>query len=182
MPKTSLVKLHFTLLQQKDVRCKQILLDKLILLRSFCFCYLSCRTLQELVEESDLMSRDKQGKTPLHLACEGGFLNVAKVLLSKGAFVDHQDDQGNTSLCLACQNGHPMVAKVLLDKGADINLVNLQGNTPLSLACKCGHYEVAEKLLAKGADFVHKNVDGSSPLNLAARNDCREIVKLLLKQ
>jgi hypothetical protein len=53
-----------------------------------------------------------------------GNRDVAKLLISKGAKVDHKDRDGKTALMVAVVNGHQPLVELLLDHKADIYVQN----------------------------------------------------------
>jgi ankyrin repeat protein len=106
-------------------------------------------------------------ETPLHLACEEGQFEEAKLLLEKGAKIDAKDTSGRTPLHRACENGHLEVTKWLVEKGANIHAVTKKDWTPLHYACRNGDLEVARLLVEKGASITVKNSDGNIPWKLA---------------
>ena len=57
----------------------------------------------------------------LYDACEKGKVDVARLLLDKGAEVDRADKDGATPLYIACQQGHVDVARLLLERGAVVD-------------------------------------------------------------
>ena len=62
---------------------------------------------QAMQNGANLESTDNLGKTPLHLACCNGHLDVVRYLLtSHGANLEATDNNGKTPLHLACWNGH----------------------------------------------------------------------------
>ncbi|CAK4490319.1 unnamed protein product, partial [Aphanomyces euteiches] len=63
-------------------------------------------------------------RTPLHLASNEGYIDVAKHLVDNRADVDAADIYGRAPLHLASQRGHLDVVKHLIDIGADINAVD----------------------------------------------------------
>jgi ankyrin repeat protein len=64
---------------------------------------------------------DDLGKTPLHYAAEGQYLEVMKLLIDSGARVNAHDERviGNTPLREVAGNCSFEVAKLLIDAGAD---------------------------------------------------------------
>ncbi|XP_033764387.1 E3 ubiquitin-protein ligase MIB2-like isoform X2 [Pecten maximus] len=95
---------------------------------------------------------DKEKKTPLHYAVNGGHKQVIELLIAAESDVNAQDDFGNTALHLALSRSGPskecdkiMGAKkdhevttqivcLLLESRANITLKNKDGDTPLDLA------------------------------------------------
>jgi ankyrin repeat protein len=57
--------------------------------------------------------------TPLIRAAEGGHLDVARLLLTRGADPNTQDAEGRTALAAAAEHGDPALVKLLLEAGAD---------------------------------------------------------------
>jgi ankyrin len=57
----------------------------------------------------------------LHLAAEYGRIQIAQLLLEKGAAVDPMDNLGRTPLLWAAENRHADVARLLISHGADVN-------------------------------------------------------------
>lgn len=85
----------------------------------------------------DVAAADKALLTPLHMACQQGHLEVAKLLLGSGAPVDARDAYGNTPLwkaVFAFQGGDPELIRLLLDAGADPDLKNNTDRSPRDMA------------------------------------------------
>jgi ankyrin repeat protein len=117
--------------------------------------------------------------TLLHVAAEVGDLELAKVLLARGADVKASNGIGRTPLHEAAANNRPAMVEFLLSKGAPVNdNSHLQ---PLHLAAEQGHNKVVEVLLAKGAD-LHRpsSYYGLTALTLAAQAGHLDTVRLLL--
>ena len=79
--------------------------------------------------------------TALTLACAGGHEELVRVLLQRGANLEHRDKKGFTPLILAATAGHAGVVEILLDHGAEIEAQSERTkDTPLSLACSGGFF------------------------------------------
>ena len=122
------------------------------------------------------------GRTPLHLSCRQGHLEIARLLLGRGSnAIDEKDGRGNTPFLYACWYGHVEIATLLLDRGSPaIDEKNGDGNAPLYLSCFYGLVEVAGLLLDRGAAIDEKNGRGHTPLHGACSEGKLEIVTLLL--
>ena len=105
----------------------------------------------------DLTIRDRNGRTPLHVAAETtGHPDIVSRLVEAGANVMAKTDDRarDTPLHLAAQH-NPNVAVVarLIDLGAEVNAENRQRWQPLHRAAwRNPHPEIAALLIRRGAD------------------------------
>lgn len=106
--------------------------------------------------------------TPLHLACrEGGLLNVAKALVSKGADVNAIDRDESTPLMVAIRNRNIETVLWLLELGADPTTCDVAQTSPLHLACEKGMLDVVKILLSRGIATDAVDIYGATPLHTA---------------
>ncbi len=59
--------------------------------------------------------------TALSLACSGGKEEVVRLLLDKGANIEHRNVSDYTPLSLAASGGYIKIIQMLLNAGAEIN-------------------------------------------------------------
>ncbi|XP_041315205.1 ankyrin-2 isoform X1 [Pyrgilauda ruficollis] len=123
----------------------------------------------------------ESGFTPLHIAAHYGNVNVATLLLNRGAAVDFTARNGITPLHVASKRGNTNMVKLLLDRGGQIDAKTRDGLTPLHCAARSGHDPVVELLLERGAPLLARTKNGLSPLHMAAQGDHVECVKHLLQ-
>ncbi|XP_043368960.1 ankyrin-2 isoform X34 [Dermochelys coriacea] len=123
----------------------------------------------------------ESGFTPLHIAAHYGNVNVATLLLNRGAAVDFTARNGITPLHVASKRGNTNMVKLLLDRGGQIDAKTRDGLTPLHCAARSGHDQVVELLLERGAPLLARTKNGLSPLHMAAQGDHVECVKHLLQ-
>ncbi|XP_071600206.1 ankyrin-2 isoform X41 [Heliangelus exortis] len=123
----------------------------------------------------------ESGFTPLHIAAHYGNINVATLLLNRGAAVDFTARNGITPLHVASKRGNTNMVKLLLDRGGQIDAKTRDGLTPLHCAARSGHDQVVELLLERGAPLLARTKNGLSPLHMAAQGDHVECVKHLLQ-
>jgi ankyrin repeat protein len=151
--------------------------------------YQDMEALKSMVESGvDVNYQDPQyGSTALMLACNYGFIEMAKFLLDNGAKVNIQAQNGATALTGAAQQSLELV-KLLLDKKADVRLKTEEGNTAFTysiMGVLSGSMttEVAELLLEKGANVDEAPDKGGAAgytcLMMAARNNNPDLVKFL---
>jgi ankyrin repeat protein len=117
------------------------------------------------------MKQPDAGRTALHYAA-GGYrmagpgkhVEVAELLVAKGADVNATVEGGYTPLHVASGLGNAEMVSFLLAHGADANAKDRRG-TPLSAAVVQGHLEVVKLLLAHGADVNAADSVGSRPID-----------------
>lgn len=108
--------------------------------------------------------------TPLSLAAQRGFTNIAAMLLDQGADVHATASitgcENTTALHFACQHGHADIVRLLLNAGAstDAQMIvrGINGVTPLHLAVEAGHMEVMDMLIEAGCD-IHSSTKSAEP-------------------
>nr|XP_033811838.1 ankyrin-2 isoform X25 [Geotrypetes seraphini] len=123
----------------------------------------------------------ESGFTPLHIAAHYGNVNVATLLLNRGAAVDFTARNGITPLHVASKRGNTNMVRLLLDRGGQIDAKTRDGLTPLHCAARSGHDQVVEVLLERGAPMLARTKNGLSPLHMAAQGDHVDCVKHLLQ-
>ena len=132
------------------------------------------KILQALLKdfESDPGIKNKEGMTPLHIACKHGNLSALELLKIHGAGASDKDDDGNTPLHLTAKYGGNESMQILLKNfKSDPNIKNKEGRTPLHIACKCGGNWSGVKLLIKhGARVNDLDTHSNTPLSLAVQD------------
>ncbi|CAM9665345.1 unnamed protein product, partial [Discosporangium mesarthrocarpum] len=124
---------------------------------------------------------------PLHLACSGGHLEVAKALIAAGGKVNSGNSYGNPPIYGAIMGGHYETADMLLESGADPKWANNKASTllhflaysPLGEAAK---KSMAVKLIDAGVDFNAQDDDGLTTLHITARDGDSALAQLLLEK
>lgn len=94
----------------------------------------------------------KRGSSSLlHIACRTGNLEMASMLLMRGASIDAKNDQGSTPLMIALAFRHEEAALLLLLQGANIDIRNQWNRTALHIACRTGCSVAVLQLVVRGA-------------------------------
>ncbi|XP_005913698.1 ankyrin-3 isoform X16 [Haplochromis burtoni] len=133
------------------------------------------------VESKMMVNRTTEsGFTPLHIAAHYGNINVATLLLNRGAAVDFKARNDITPLHVASKRGNSNMVRLLLERGAKIDARTKDGLTPLHCGARSGHEQVVEMLLNRGAPILSKTKNGLSPLHMATQGDHLNCVQLLL--
>merc|ERR1712142_88048 len=118
-----------------------------------------------LDRKANVEHRAKTGLTLLMEAASGGYTEVGRVLLDKGA-----DDKG-----------HYRFVELLLSRGAQVEVRNKKGNSSLWLAANGGHLDVVQLLYSAGADIDSQDNRKVSCLMAAFRKGHSKVVKWLVK-
>lgn len=114
---------------------------------------------------------DDEGMTPLFIAVLHQKTDVAKYLISKGAYVDYDNDVLRTPLIEAAGNGDIELAKLLIEHGADIDLIDTACSTPLCEAIQYKRFEMIDFLIQMGAD-----------LNMLVGEESGSLLHIVLRQ
>lgn len=147
------------------------------------------------------------GATALWVAAGMGHMQVVKMLVQRGADVNHNTKAQSSPLRAACYEGElaaprapPTVTtvtfdthfnssvfsgrldivKYLIEHGADVNLANTYNNTSIMIAAYKGHAHVVDTLLKNGANPNEQALCGATALHYAAECGHLEVCRLLL--
>lgn len=146
------------------------------------------------MDESELSLSEKEtidlshpiwSETSLHLAALTGQIEIAEILLVKGASVDVENSSGYDVLKYAAAGGFSEMLTLLLKHNADTKKQSKSvGNTALHVAVAHGNYKAAKILLQSISDasqLIHTvNMSGVSPIHVAAREGHLSLVGLML--
>lgn len=136
-------------------------------------------TIRTLVSHGAVLdARDKQDRTPLHLATTDA---AAELLISLGANASAKDRTASRPLHHMATRGHANAVAALLKAGANANAFNNAQQTPLHLACIAGARKAVSALVEAGAFIDASDAQGLRPLHLAAQHGQDRIVRGLLR-
>ena len=113
---------------------------------------------------SNLSIKNPQNETPLMLAAINNQLDLAKVLIARGADVNQP---GWTPLHYAASKGHVEMMRLLIEHHAYLDAESPNGTTPLMMAAHYGSPMATKLLLEEGADPRLKNKLGLSAWDFA---------------
>ncbi len=130
-------------------------------------------------DQAILNSRNSSSRSALCLACRYGRLEIALMLLVKGAPIDTRDTAGKTPLYFAVYSRNEALVRRLLEAGADVDSEDKRGLSPLFIAAHNGPISLVRMLL----DF-HANPSSTyrraTCLEMAIKTGPEDIARLLL--
>lgn len=122
-----------------------------------------------------------EGATPLWTASTLGRLKLVRLLVDRGAQIEHTTDSRSTPLRGAAFDGHCEVCEFLIERGADIDKPNQVGQSPLTIAAAMKKTDCVELLIKKGANVNHRGHNGDTPLHVCVESGAVKIAQILVK-
>jgi ankyrin repeat protein len=134
-------------------------------------------------KRANIEHRAKTGLTPLMEAASGGYVEVGRVLLDKGADIAAAPvpSSRDTALTIAADKGHYRFVELLLSRGAAVDVKNKKGQTALWLACNGGHLDVVQLLVTAHASTDIQDQRKVSCLMAAFRCGHVKVVRWLVR-
>lgn len=120
--------------------------------------------------------RNATDESPLMFASLNGQLDLARLLISRGADVNKP---GWTPLHYAATRGHLALMNLLLEHHAYIDASSPNGTTPLMMAAFYGTPSAVKLLLEAGADPLLKNEQSLTAIDFAQRNQRQDSADII---
>jgi ankyrin repeat protein len=120
--------------------------------------------LKAVNEDQDISVTNYQGKTALHLACDGDDVEMTRWLLFLGASSKDRAPGWGPQLPIQRTNS-PSTIQMILLAGGDIDEASLGGDTALHLACRLSRRSTARFLIEHGASVTAVNYNQDTPLH-----------------
>lgn len=136
-------------------------------------------------KECSIDESDDTGATPLILATLKGSLPICKMLMERGANVNHTNLNGHTPVKYAGSKNHKDLLIYLLDNSGNPNSRDQIGDTPLHRCASMEHHECLRILLThpKSGPIIQINAQnnlGNTSLHLACEcNDATSAIMLI---
>lgn len=125
--------------------------------------------------------RDGDKTTLLEIAGEEGRVELAKLLILRGADVNHLDSTHWNPLCAAVRGGNTEIVKLLIGKKARVFSDSEYGWSPLHAAAAAGSSEAIRALLDYGVDVNIQTLNKRTALYVATFDGQLEAVETLLQ-
>ena len=106
---------------------------------------------------ADVNRQDKNGRTPLMIACSTGRTRAMQRLLDNYANPDLIDRFGWSALMFAVYYNHVRIVRTLLDYGTDVNATSEKGLTALKIAMQYERKLLVDLLIDYGAIVEDEN-------------------------
>ncbi|MFP3016488.1 MAG: ankyrin repeat domain-containing protein [Wolbachia sp.] len=126
---------------------------------------------------ASIQVKDKHNRTPLGLADQEGYTNIAQMIEQRQSDLDEE-------LLTAVQDGDLDKVKSLVSQNANVNTTDMYSWTPLHWAAFKDRLEIAKFLIEKNADIdaEDKGPYGKKPIHVAAENNSKDIIELFLSK
>ena len=120
----------------------------------------------------------------IHVAAEGGHVQVVEILLSYGADKEMLSCVSRKRpLHLAVQAGHVAMVQYFLDNGTNVSAPDGVSAQAIHLAAVWGFAGILSLLVERGAAIDSAMTDGAQPLHLASENPGRvNVIKFICSQ
>lgn len=129
----------------------------------------------------DVNSEDYNGESPLYVAVIGGWVEVVRQLLGRGANINTEGGEHGYAIMAALAHDHLEIANILLQtSGIDVNVYAENGMTPLVRAISMGQIDIFTLLCDQGANINAQALSGWAPLTSAINASSHQITELLL--
>ena len=143
------------------------------------------RVASALAAGAQLDARDNHGRSPLLLAVLGNHLDVAALLVDRGADPNAVDHRLDTPWLATGVTGSVSMLEVLLPAGPDMTIKNRYGGVAIIPASERGHVDYVRRVADAGIDVNHVNDLGWTALLEAVilgdgSADYQQIVRILL--
>ena len=132
-------------------------------------------------DPSVVNTKDSNNNTPLHLVCTNGNLEIAQLLVAKGADVNLGDNENSPPIVNAALGNHVEIVRLLLDKGASASMADDNGMTALHFACMGGDPQILRMLIDKGAEVNAISSRGLTPMIYASYRGKMDAIKVLME-
>ena len=124
---------------------------------------------------------DTKGYTPLARAVSRGNLDIARLLINRGANPHTITKEKTTILMLSVLSKNNKLTIFLLTRDIDIDAKEIAGETALMLAAATGQETMVNSLIEAGADLLTRNLDDQNAYQIAINSGHDKTADLIEK-
>ena len=138
----------------------------------------SLEMIKAVIIDSNIQTRDSQGRTPLHIAVlNKADATIINYLIEKRADINARDKNGDSPLHIAVRNNDRSSGEILLAHGADVFYPNVSGESALKAALvRMGG---RQDWVLNSNVILSTDGAGNTPLHLAAEWQLSPIISLI---
>ncbi len=133
----------------------------------------------------NIRNTNKNGESALHIATQGGQLEILELLLKEYFYIDLNDNNGDTPLIVATRNCNAKsqleIIELLLKHKARIFCINKEGIGPAQLAIQNKSIKIVKLFIDAEIKLNESYTARNTMLNLAVKDGLTDIAELLLK-
>lgn len=138
--------------------------------------------LNEVSLDQGLINLEGDYRTPLHVAAKQSAINLAHLLIVKGADINSRDISSCTPLHITAHYAGSAMVELLLDNGAETQVKDWRGRSPLHAALTGKSVVQNLALLVDAqADMEAKDLRGRTALHIAVEHDLPAAAHFLLQ-
>lgn len=134
-----------------------------------------------LAKNANVHGQASATRSPIHVAAEKDFTDIAKLLLDYQADPYRKDRSGKAPIYYATYYGNHLVMNLLISYGEDVNQKIPEGSL-LHIAVEKGHTAVVDLLIHKGAQLDIKNSKGEKPLDIAINHGYQRVANRITQE
>ncbi|XP_048251521.1 serine/threonine-protein phosphatase 6 regulatory ankyrin repeat subunit A-like [Haliotis rufescens] len=128
----------------------------------------------------DLTEKDKNGDNILHVACDGGNVQIVEYIVSHNIVdMDSADYVRRTPVMVAVLKGHKEVFDLLVSKGCDLTVKDKNGDNILHVACDGGNVQIVECIVSHDIVDINRTGCAGTSLDIAKKQRNHSLVKFL---
>jgi ankyrin repeat protein len=119
--------------------------------------------LQMLVEDykADKNAEDKDGDTPLSVACYEDKPKIIEFLLEQKAYVKTRGIRGDSVIHISSSNCSAEIVQKLIEHGADVDALNDDRETPLHIIARHSRVEIMQLVLKYATNLDQSSIYGN---------------------
>jgi len=112
------------------------------------------------------------------IGCQYGSINLVKLMLEAGTFIDSPDNDGDTGFLAACRNEHMDIIRFLIATDCDIDQIDVNGETGFQVCTGQQNFEGAIFCLEHGCsipNLIPPQTNFGQPFLTSVKNRIAEI-------